>query len=444
MAEIGIAGARPAVAPAGEFAGIGSKPYRAYVLAMLFVIYAVNLLDRSISGLLQDPIKHEFGLSDFELGLLGGPTFALFYALLGVPIARVAERWNRVSIIAIATATWSAMTVLCGLAVSYPMLLLARMGVGVGEAGSTPPSQSVISDYFPANKRAAAIAIYLVSIPMGVVFASAIGGPIADHYGWRMAFIALGAPGVLVALLFKLTVREPPRSGGPAEKAPSFGAALKEVSNKGSFWHIAFAAGLANFVGVGNGQYAASFLLRVHHLSLSWVGIIIGPVMNGVSAITVYFVGALINRLMERDKAWLARWPGIGLLCSAPLSVAAYLAPTWQLWLPLAMLAALCANAYLISVYTTAQCIVSPRIRATSAALVLLCLAVLGYGFGPPAIGALSDFMQAQVVGLGLADNAHKEGEGLRWALVLGATVYAWSGVHFLIGSTKLKKDWVG
>jgi MFS family permease len=436
-----------------SYPGYGTKSYRAYVLGMLFIIYALNLMDRGLTGLLQDPIKHEFGLTDFQLGLLGGPAFALFYAFLGMPIARWAERWNRISIVALATTMWSGMTVLCGLAVSYPVLLLARMGVGVGEAGCVPPSQSVISDYFPANKRAAAIAIYLVSVPLGAVFAAAIGGPVAEHYGWRWAFLVLGAPGVLIALIFKLTVREPPRTGAAAE-APSFGVAIKEISTKPSFWHIAFGAALCNFVAVGNGSYFASFLLREHHLTLSQVGMVTGPIMGGFSALSVYVVGGLINKLIDKDRAWLARWPAIGMALAAPIGICAYLSPTPWIAIPVQMASALCANTYLIALYTTAQGVVSPRIRATSAALVMLVITIIGYGFGPPIIGALSDFMKDHVVEWGLVGNACDTGgaacdakitaEGLRYALVTGVLIYLWSSFHFFMGSRRLKNDWVG
>jgi predicted MFS family arabinose efflux permease len=425
-------------------AGHGTKPYRAYVLGVLMVIYGINLLDRSLVALLQERIKPEFHLTDFELGLLGGPAFALCNALASLPVARLADRSNRVSLLAICAGLWSLMTALCGFAISFPMLLLARFGVGIGEAGCLPPSQSVISDYFPPSRRASAIAIHLTAIPIGTILAGVLGGVVADLYGWRMAFIALGAPGLLIALICHLTVREPPRSGGPAAETPDFRAALGELASKPSFWHIALATGLVNFVAVGNGQYIVSFMLRVHHLSLTRVGLILGPLVGGLTVVSGYAVGKVLNFLSERDRGWLARWPGIGVALGVPISVAAYLTPSVPVMIGLQLLGLLCTNAYLISLYTTAQGVVQPRVRATAAAMVVVVINTIGYGVGPPAIGALSDFLNSHAVAFGLSDAAHAGAQGLRYALVAGALVNLWAAVHYLIGATKLKRDWVG
>jgi predicted MFS family arabinose efflux permease len=440
-------------APAEGYPGHGTKPYRAYILTVLMVIYGINLLDRGLVALLQEKFKPEFHLSDFQLGLLGGTAFALFNALAGLPMARLAERFNRIGVLAIATAIWSVMTALCGLAVSFPMLLLARFGVGIGEAGCLPPTQSVIADYFPANKRASAISIHLTAIPIGGVLAVMIGGVVADHFGWRMAFILLGLPGLLIALITWLTVKEPPRggvvggevtAGGQKAEAPSLREAWRELRSKPSFWHIALATGLVNFVAVGNGQYVASFLLRVHHVSLTQVGLILGPLVGGITVISVWAVGRILSALTEKDKAWLARWPAIGVALNVPVIIAAYLAPSLWIVVPLQMVAIVCSNAYLISLYTTAQGVVQPRVRATSTAVVIMVINVIGYGLGPPAIGALSDFMRTHVVAFGLSDPAHAAAQGLRYALACGALVNFWAAAHYLIGSTKLEKDWVG
>ena len=440
--------------PADAHPGHGTKPYRAYILGVLMVIYGINLLDRGLVALLQEKIKPEFHLSDFQLGLLGGPAFALCNALAGLPMARLAERFNRIGVLAVATVLWSAMTALCGLAVSFPMLLLARFGVGIGEAGCLPPTQSVISDYFPAGKRASAISIHLTAIPIGTVLAAMIGGVVADHYGWRMAFMVLGAPGVLIALICWLTVREPPRSGevlageaaGTARKteAPNLREAVRELMSKPSFWHIALATGLVNFVAVGNGQYLVSFLLRVHHISLSQVALILGPLVGGITVAAVYLTGRGLSALTEKNKAWLGRWPGIGVALNAPVMICAYLAPSMWIVVPLQMVALVCSSAYLISLYTTAQGVVQPRVRATATAVVIMVINVIGYGLGPPAIGALSDFMKDHVVAFGLSDTAHAAAQGLRYALVCGVLVNLWASAHYLIGSTKLKQDWVG
>ena len=443
MTEIAMESKASADTVDAGFPGFGTKPYRAYVLAVLFVIYGINLLDRGLVGLLQEKIKPEFGLSDFELGLLGGPAFALCNTLAGLPMARLAERFNRVGVLATCVALWSAMTALCGVAISYPMMLLARFGVGIGEAGCLPPAQSILADYFPANKRAAANSIFLTSLPVGAILGGAIGGVVGDLYGWRMAFVILGIPGIIIALISVLTVKDPPR-GGLATETPKFGAALKAIMGKASFWHIAIATGLVNFVAVGNGQYLVSFVMREHHISLTQVGLITGPLVGGWTAISVIIIGRILNNLAEKDRAWLARWPGIGVALGVPISIAAYMAPSIYIMIPLQMLGVLCTNTYLISLYTTAQGIVEPRMRATAVAMVIMVINMLGYGLGPPVIGALSDFMKDHVVAFGLSDAAHAGAQGLRYALVCGCLVNFWAAAHYLIGSTKLKKDWVG
>jgi predicted MFS family arabinose efflux permease len=443
-------GVAPDVASAGPAdAGYATRPYRAYVLGVLMVIYGINLLDRSLVALLQEKIKPEFRLSDFELGLLGGPAFALCNALASLPVARLADRSNRITVLSVCTALWSLMTALCGLAVSFPLLLLARFGVGIGEAGCLPPSQSVISDYFPANRRASAIAIHLTAIPIGTIAASVLGATVAELYGWRMAFIALGAPGLLIALVCQLTVREPPRgrtasAAEASEEAPGLKAALKELMSKSSFWHIALATGLVNFVAVGNGQYIVSFMIRVHHVSLISVGVILGPLIGGLTVASGYGVGKILNFLSERDRAWLARWPGIGVALGVPISVAAYLTASFPVMVGLQVVGLLCTNAYLVSLYTTAQGVVQPRVRATAAAMVIMVINTIGYGLGPPVIGALSDFLNAHAVAFGLSDAAHAGAQGLRYALVAGCLVNLWAAAHYLIGATRLEKDWVG
>ena len=445
MTDIVVGEPEATAAPAESFPGHGTKPYRAYLLGVLMFIYGLNLADRGLVGLLQEKIKPEFHLSDFELGLLGGPAFALCNTLAGLPLARLSERFNRIGVLAICTALWSVMTACCGLAASFPMMLLARFGVGIGEAGCLPPTQSVISDYFPANRRASAISLHLTAIPIGTIAASAIGAVVADLYGWRMAFIALGAPGILVAIICWLTVKEPPR-GGIAEKveAPSFGAAFRELAGKASFWHIALATGLVNFVAVGNGQYLVSFLLRTYHISLTQVGLTLGPLIGSITVLSVIVVGRIINRLAEKDRAWLARWPGIGVAIGVPVSLAAYMAPSFGIMVGLQVVGLFCTNAYLISLYTTAQGVAPPRMRATATALVIMVVNTIGYGLGPPVIGALSDFLKDHVVAYGLSDPAHAAAQGLRYALMCGALVNLWASAHYLIGSTRLKKDWVG
>lgn len=434
-------------------AGQGSSAYRAYVLGALVLVYAFNFIDRVVISIIQEPIKAEFSLTDGQLGLMAGPAFVLFYATLGIPIARLAERFNRVGILAICTGLWSAMTALCGMAVSFPMLFLARIGVGVGEAGCTPPAQSLISSYFAPQRRATAIAIYTLGVPAGTLLASFGGGWIAQNLGWREAFLALGLPGILLALLVKLTVKEPPRTG---DAAPKFGEALRVMSGKSAFWHAAVGGGLASFVGYGVGQFTTSFLIRTHGLSQlhasQGTGLLIG-VFGGIGIFSAGFIADRVARRFPGALAWL---PAIGFLLATPLQILGYtvggVAPA------LALLAAgmLAQYLYLGAMYAIAQGVSPPRIRATSAAILILVVNLIGYGFGPPVVGWLSDTLAAgkmTAAGLspelcqGAAAKANAlcsaaTADGLRTAMQIGCLVFLWAGLHFLLAWRSLRRDW--
>ncbi|TPW07359.1 MAG: major facilitator family transporter [Alphaproteobacteria bacterium] len=226
-------------APGPYFAGHGTKPYRAFVLAVLLLVYTFNFIDRVAIDILQEQIKTEFGLLDSQLGLLKGLAFALLYTLIGIPLARLAERANRVTILSVCVGLWSAFTALCGVAANFTQLIAARVGVGIGEAGCTPPAQSIIADYFPTDRRATALSIYSMGIHFGAMIAAIGGAWIATNFGWRVTFLALGVPGLLLAIIVKLVVREPPRVASAAVATPSFSATLKMLTSKPAFWHMA-------------------------------------------------------------------------------------------------------------------------------------------------------------------------------------------------------------
>src|SRR5215217_3864092 len=281
--------------------GYGTKPYRAYVLGALLAVYTFNFIDRVVIAIIQQPIKAEFGLTDLQLGLLGGPAFAVLYTLLGIPIARLAEKHNRMTILAICLGIWSGMTALCGIATSYTTLLMARIGVSIGEAGCTPPAQSVISDYFPADKRATAISIYALGVPVGSMLAAIGGGFIATAFGWRETFLMLGLPGLLLAIVVKLTIKEPPRAGSTVGvAAPSFVTAFKVLATKPTFWHVALGSAVASFVGYGVGQFLNSYLERTHGLSLFNASMLTGAVLGVAAAFGTFFAGWLADRVIQR------------------------------------------------------------------------------------------------------------------------------------------------
>src|SRR5262245_26595952 len=443
-------------AAAAAFQGAGSKSYRAYVLGALLVVYTFNFIDRVVIGIIQEPIKVEFGLTDFQLGLLGGPAFAILYTLLGIPIARLAERTNRMTVLTVCLGIWSAMTAACGFAINYATLFAARVGVSIGEAGCTPPANSVISDYFPPERRATALSIYALGIPIGSMIAAVGGGWIATEVGWREAFIWLGVPGVALALIVKLTVKEPPRAAPQAE-TPSFLSALGALAKKPTFWHVAFGSALASFVGYGVGQYLTSFMIRTHGFTLFEGAMLVGVVLGLCAAVGTFTSGFLADRIAKRHPNALAWLPALGFAFATPLYLLSFVLPNIWLALPALMIGAIMHYFYLGPMYAVTQGVVAPRMRATAVAVLLFVVNLIGYGMGPPVIGALSDFLaNGQLAPFNLttgicADPAMRADvqcasgveTGLRWAMMIGVCGYLWAGLHFLISARTLKRDWV-
>jgi MFS family permease len=446
--------------PAAAYPGQGSKPYRAYVLFALLVVYTFNFIDRVVISIIQQPIKAEFGLSDFELGLLGGPAFAVLYTLLGIPIARLAEKQNRMTILAVCVAVWSAATALCGMAVSYGTLLAARVGVSIGEAGCTPPAQSVISDYFPADKRTTAISIYALGVPLGSLLAALGGGYIAEYLGWREAFLILGIPGLALAIIVKLTVREPQRAGVVVGVAPpSFVETFKSLAKKPTFWFVSLGTAVASFVSYGVGQYLNSFLMRTHELSLLQASQLTGVVLGVAAAIGTLFAGWLADRIVKRHPNALAWLPALGFGICTPLYIVGYMSTSLWVGIPFLVGAAITQYFYLGCMFAAVQGVAGPRMRATATAVLLFIVNILGYGLGPPVIGALSDMFANMNLGaagisttecglamLELNKTACAAGQefGLRWAILVGVFGYLLAGVLFLFAWKTLRKDWVG
>lgn len=449
-----------ATADAAPYAGFGAKPYRAYVLGVLLAVYTFNFIDRVVIAIIQEPIKQEFGLSDLQLGLLGGPAFAVLYTLLGIPIARLAEKRNRMTILSICVALWSLATAMCGFAGSFLTLFTARIGVSIGEAGCTPPAQSVISDYFPADKRATAISIYALGVPVGSMLAAIGGGFIAEYLGWREAFWMLGFPGLALAILVKLTVKEPPRSGVVAGvETPTFLEAFAALSKKPTFWHVSLGSAVASFVGYGVGQYLNSFLIRTHELTILQASQLTGVVLGMAAAFGTFFAGWLADKVVKRHPNALAWLPALGFFVATPFYLVGYMAPSLWIGVPFMVVGAVTHYFYLGCMYASIQGVAPPRMRATATAVLLFIVNILGYGLGPPVIGALSDFLantSLQQFSLTTADcglgtlEANKTScavgkeFGLRWAIFIGLFGYLWAGVHFLLAWKTLRKDWVG
>lgn len=496
------ASAPPTASLASE--GFGTPGYRAYVLSALLIVYIFNFIDRTIVNILTEPIKLTFALEDWQMGLLGGPAFAVLYTFLGIPIARGAERFNRVIIIAVAVAVWSLFTALCGFAMSFMMLFLFRVGVSIGEAGCTPPAQSLIADYFKPSRRATAVSIYALGVPLGGMLASVFGGQIAGMdgadfglwinsiglgtlfgdldwsqvEGWRIAFVVVGIPGLLLSLVVWRSIKEPPRGyTDPASlqglERAGFKEALGVLFSKRAYWHVVAGATLASFVGYGVGQFTTSFLIRTHGLSIETASLLFGIILGVMAAIGVFSSGWLADRLSQRYPKALSWLPALGMGASVPLYVFGFLSDSLWMAMPALMIAAMIHYFYLGPMYAVSGGVVDSRMRATSVAITLFVVNLLGYGLGPLLIGLLSTFLKSQFLdaqNLGLTLDACKslialspdaklalsgvelqnlnacataDAQGLQWSIVIFVCVYGWAALHYLLAGRTLQSDMV-
>ena len=406
------AGVAPASAPAAKPAY--SENYKRLVLFLLVTAYTLNFIDRTIIATLGQPIKEALKISDTQLGLLGGLYFALLYTLLGIPIARFAERFSRVNIISGAIVIWSAFTALCGVATSFFMLGAFRFGVGVGEAGLSPPSHSLISDYFEPKRRASALSIYSFGIPLGTMLGAIIGGYLAQNFSWRIAFMLVGVPGVLVALAIKLLIKEPPRGHSEPEAIPASPDAVTFVEpakpantlggELGEIWavikilfakwpvvNMVLGVTLASFAGYGAGQFIPPYFIRNFHLNYAQVGLITGLAGGFSSGLGTLLGGFLSDRMSKMSARWYALIPAIGLAVATPLYMAIYLVPTWQLAALVFLIPGVFAYTYLGPTFGVVQNMVDTRRRATATAIMFFFLNLIALGGGPPFTGWVID-----------------------------------------------------
>lgn len=371
--------------------------YRYYVVAVLVLIYAVNFLDRQIMAILVAPIGKDLNLSDTQLGMLSGVAFALFYATLGLPIARLADRYNRVRIIAISCAIWSGFTICCGMAGNFLQLAAARVGVGIGEAGGSPPSYSIIADYFPPQERGYAMSLYSLGIPLGITLGTAFGAVVANAYGWRVAFFAAGAPGVVLAVLLLTTVREPLRGGldtlKPAHKDSSLLKSLRAFFSDPVLRSTALSAGLSAFCGYGATAWAPAYLIRTMGMTLPEVALWYS-LINGVAMATgIFLSGWVADRWARTNPGAYALMPGLGLLATIPFFIGFLLAPSWPLALALFVVPGLTFSMYLAPALSVIQNAVHPSERSTSGAILLLMINLIGLSGGPFLVGWVSDHL---------------------------------------------------
>jgi predicted MFS family arabinose efflux permease len=376
--------------------------YGYFIVCVLAVVYTFNFLDRQLMSILQESIRADLHLTDTQLGMVTGLAFAVVYTFLGIPIAWLADRTHRVRIIATACAIWSLFSAACGLAISFPTLALARLGVGLGEAGGSPPSYSVIADYFPAQRRGVGLAIYSLGVPLGTMFGSAVGAWIDKTYGWRMAFFAVGAPGVVLALLVLILVREPSRGrfDAKAPGADTHAPSLPLLQTVGLFFTnrtlmlTALSSGLTAFVGYAMLNWSPSFLIRVRHMGREDIALYYSLMVGATGVIGTFGSGWLVDRLALINRRAYALVPMIAILISTPFYLLFVWAPTWQLALCFLAVPALLVSTYLAPALTVIQNAVPPAQRGTSSAILLFILNLIGLGGGPVFVGRMSDMFK--------------------------------------------------
>ncbi|WP_370188313.1 spinster family MFS transporter [Qipengyuania sp.] len=372
-------------------------------LWILLVVYIFNFIDRQIVNILAEPIAQELRLSDTQIGLMTGLAFALFYTVLGLPIARFSDRpsTNRPWLIGTALAVWSAMTALCGLAQNFVQLLLARIGVGVGEAGCTPPAHSLIADLVEPAKRASALAFYALGIPIGTLLGMLIGGLLADTVGWRNAFLIVGLPGLLLAVVVFMVLRDPRRTGMMQASATSqpgaqmpMGDALKAMFSSRAFVLLVTAGSAAAFLAYGKVTWITIFFQRTHGLTPGETGFWFGLV-NGAAGITGTFLGGyLADRFGSANRRHVLTAPAVGMVVTIPFALFAFMSDDWVMALALLIVPTLCNSLYYGPTYSSVQGLVPLRARAIAAAVLLFFQNLIGLGLGPLFFGMLSDVLQ--------------------------------------------------
>lgn len=408
---------------------------RRYTMVVLTVVYVFNFVDRQILAILLPSIRDEFLVNDAVLGFLAGTAFAVFYATLGVPIALLADRWNRRNLIAIALTIWSGMTALSGMAANIGQLALARVGVGIGEAGCSPPAHSMISDLYPPDQRSTAMGFYTLGISTGIMLAYLAGGWVVQNIGWRAAFFIVGVPGLLLAVVVRFTLTEPRR--GASESRHDSGAhppilsVFRFLLARRSFVHMAVAAGLSAFTGYAVISFFPSFLVRSFDMEIvaigRWLGWILG-ISGGLGFFGGGFLADRIGRSKRRDALWLI---AATMLVTAVLDVAVFLAPSAAWTLMIFIVPAATSNIYLAPVLAQTQSLVALRMRGVASALMLLILNMIGLGLGPLTVGYVSDLLAP-----------HFADESMRYSLmIICAVLLPWAAWHYYLAGQSIDAD---
>lgn len=410
-----------------------SKGAKRYALGLLVVVYTFNFIDRQILAILLPAIKAEFAVDDKVLGFLAGPAFAILYATLGIPIAYLADRSNRRNLIAIALVIWSGMTALSGVAVNIFQLILARIGVGIGEAGCSPPAHSMIADLYPPKQRSTAMGLYTLGISGGIMIAYLAGGWVVENIGWRQAFFIVGIPGLILALIVRFTIQEPVR--GTSENRidsgdrPGVITVARFLLARKSFLHMAAGAGLASFSGYAFIIFYPSFLVRSFSMSLATVGVYLGLILGIAGGLGFAGGGYIADKIGRHRQAFRAI--ALSLLCAWVFMFPVYLASSAQASLFFFIVPAIFSNVYLATTFAQTQGLVPLRMRAVASALILFFINIVGLGLGPQLAGILSDY---------LADSFGRE--SLRYSLlIIGAVLMPWTALHYYMAGKTIESD---
>lgn len=454
MAEIATPTGEGLVDEIPPHAGIApvSRTYRNYVLWLLLMVYIVNFLDRQVVNILAEPIKLDLHLADWQVGLLSGFAFGVVYTLLGFPLARAADRGNRSLIIAGCLAAWSAFTGACGLAQNFIQLVIARGGVGVGEAGCVPTSHALIADYTPKEKRASALAFFAMGTPLGSLLGLAIGGAMSDYFGWRKAFLVAATPGLILAIVCLFTLKEPRKLiAKTTEKVTTdmatFGETLRYLTTKRAFWWLGCGAGVRAFLGYGHAPFVASFFYRVHGPEIAelaarfhmkkgaFVGLAIGVMTGAGGTFGSWLGGQIADRMGGRDLRVFGSLPAIAVLAAFPFTLFIYTSHSAALALVLYVIPSTLATLWYGPVYATAQGVVPPRMRAMCASIMLFMINFAGLVLGAIAIGYLSDVFNH--------DFHMGPAEGIRWSLIASTTAGLIGGLFFWFARKEIRNEMV-
>ena len=412
-----------------------SNRYRNYVLMMLTLVYVFNFVDRQLIVILQESIKKDLNLSDSQLGLLSGFTFAIFYVTLGIPIARFADKTNRKNTVTASLCLWSAMTAFSGLARNFIQLLLARIGVGVGEAGGSPPAHAMISDYFPPEKRSTALSVYSTGIYFGILAGFLMGGYLNQHLGWRTAFFVIGIPGIIFSILFYFSVKEPRRgatdfTATPTNDNQSLGEVLKRLYASNTFVYLALATGLHVFCIYGLINWAPSFLSRIHGMKNAEIGVLLGLMFGFGGAIGSFAGGFLTDHFGKKDKRWYLKIPAYAIMLSILFAAGALFLQNKSFSIICLGCCATLQSMYLGPAIAVAHTLVPASMRSLTSAILFFVLNLIGLGLGPLVVGIISDQL-APILGK----------ESLRWAMSITIIIGIVSTIFFFITAKKLAVD---